>query len=200
MRHHVASSSGGASPRLVIVAGDAFTRSCLEALFVELSSGAVSGAAGSRCHVVLIDADSIGIDLRAAVRREVLAGHHVVLLGARLRPAVVRWCLERGVRAVVPKDVSFADVRRVVVHVARGGRHVPPDLAALAVSAPADPLTERERHALQVVASGATTCQAARSLGVAEGTLRNLLSSALRKTGTRDRHSAVAVARDAGWL
>jgi len=200
MREHVDPLGVAAPPRVTIVAGDAFTRSCLEELLVAQSGAVEARDVDSPSHVVVVDADSIGDGLRAVVRDEALSGRCMVIVGARLHPAAVRWCLERNVRAVVPKDASLVDMRRVIAHVARGGRHVPADLAALAVSAPADPLTERERHALRAVASGATSYEAAHALGVAQGTLRNLVSSALRKTGTRDRYSAASVAREAGWL
>jgi len=60
-----------------------------------------------------------------------------------------------------------------------------------------NPLTLRERDVLSVAADGATIAQ---RLYLSESTVRNYLSSAIGKTGSRNRIEAVQAARANGWL
>jgi len=47
---------------------------------------------------------------------------------------------------------------------------------------------------------GATVSEIARKLFLSEGTVRNYLSAAIAKTGTRNRSEAVRLAEEQGWL
>jgi two-component system response regulator DesR len=47
---------------------------------------------------------------------------------------------------------------------------------------------------------GATVADIARGLLLSEGTVRNYLSAAIAKTGTRNRQEAVRLADERGWL
>ncbi|MFE4460001.1 LuxR C-terminal-related transcriptional regulator, partial [Nocardia tengchongensis] len=62
------------------------------------------------------------------------------------------------------------------------------------------PLTAREREVLAAAADGATAGAIAKLLHLSEGTVRNHLSSAIGKTGTRTRAEAVRAAERLGWL
>jgi DNA-binding CsgD family transcriptional regulator len=73
-------------------------------------------------------------------------------------------------------------------------------MAATAAWDHADPLTDRERELLREVAGGASNADIARSLHLAEGTVRNYLSTAMAKLGARNRTEAVKTARDHGWI
>jgi DNA-binding CsgD family transcriptional regulator len=73
---------------------------------------------------------------------------------------------------------------------------------ALAVAAwhGADPMTDRERDVLRLAADGLPNTDIAARLHLAEGTVRNYLSTAISKLGTRNRIEAARVALDRGWL
>jgi two-component system, NarL family, response regulator DesR len=62
------------------------------------------------------------------------------------------------------------------------------------------PLTTREADALRVAAEGSTTAEIATVLCLSEGTVRNYLSRAIAKTGSRNRMGAIRVAASSGWL
>jgi two-component system response regulator DesR len=62
------------------------------------------------------------------------------------------------------------------------------------------PLTTREADALRAAAEGSTTAEIATVLCLSEGTVRNYLSRAIAKTGTRNRVGAIQVAARSGWL
>ena len=47
---------------------------------------------------------------------------------------------------------------------------------------------------------GSPVAEGARRLFLSEGTVRNYLSSAISKTGARNRIEALRLARDNGWI
>jgi two-component system response regulator DesR len=73
-------------------------------------------------------------------------------------------------------------------------------LASAALSAGPSPLTPRECDVLRAAADGATVADIAARLHLSESTVRNYLSAAIGKTGSRNRIEAVRVARQQGWL
>ncbi|MEC4018455.1 response regulator transcription factor [Streptomyces sp. H27-D2] len=83
-----------------------------------------------------------------------------------------------------------ADIE-VVVQVARGDE---------ALADGASPLTDREREVLRTAADGSTNAEVARALHLSQGTVRNYLSTAIQKTGARNRAEAARIAREKGWL
>ncbi len=83
---------------------------------------------------------------------------------------------------------------------AAGERVVDPVLAATTLAAGVSPLTARERDVLVAARPGAAVAEIAGKLFLSEGTVRNYLSSAIAKTGTRNRAEAVRTADDRGWL
>lgn len=63
-----------------------------------------------------------------------------------------------------------------------------------------DPLTEREVEILRLVAGGYSNREIAGAVHLAEGTVKNHLSSVLSKLGVRDRTRAVLKAVELGIL
>jgi two-component system, NarL family, response regulator DesR len=82
----------------------------------------------------------------------------------------------------------------------KGERVVDPALAAAALSEGDNPLTEREREVLVASANGATIEDIAAKLYLSEGTVRNYLSTAIKKMGMRNRVEAARLAEKKGWL
>ena len=81
-----------------------------------------------------------------------------------------------------------------------GARVVDPALAAATLAGGASPLTGRERDVLVAARDGATVADIAGRLFLSEGTVRNYLSAAISKTGTRNRVEALRTAETNGWL
>ena len=69
-----------------------------------------------------------------------------------------------------------------------------------ALSEGGSPLTEREREVLLGSANGATIEEVASKLYLSEGTVRNYLSTAIKKLGARNRVEAARLADRKGWL
>jgi two-component system response regulator DesR len=62
------------------------------------------------------------------------------------------------------------------------------------------PLTDREHDVLLAAGTASTAAEIAARLYLAEGTVRNYLSSAIRKLGARNRAEALRIADEKGWL
>ncbi|MEV5127441.1 response regulator transcription factor [Streptomyces decoyicus] len=140
-----------------------------------------------------------GLDAAAALRAE-LPGVKIVILTTFGRPGYLRRAMESGADAFLVKDAPAARLADAVRRVLRGERVIDPVLAAAALADGASPLTEREREVLRTAADGATNAEIAGALHLSQGTVRNYLSTAIQKTGARNRAEAVRTARDKGWL
>jgi two-component system, NarL family, response regulator DesR len=101
------------------------------------------------------------------------------------------------VRGFVPKTVSAQRLAEIIRTVHAGNRYVDPELAADAISAGDSPLTAREAEVLEFAADGAPVAERA---ALSQGTVRNYLSSAASKLGAENRHAAVRLARERGWV
>ncbi len=116
------------------------------------------------------------------------------------RPGYLKRALEVGVRGFLPKTVSASDLAGIIRTVRAGGRYVDPELAAEAISAGDSPLTPRETDVLELAADGSSIAEIADRASLSQGTVRNYLSSAAGKLGAENRHAAVRIAREHGWL
>jgi DNA-binding CsgD family transcriptional regulator len=112
-----------------------------------------------------------------------------------------------GARAVLPPGVGADLLRAAITVVAAGytlatpdeppGHDEPPGLADEAAQPhplpPGEPLTERERQVLALVAHGASNKAIARDLGISVHTAKFHVASLLAKLGARNRSDAVAI-------
>jgi two-component system, NarL family, response regulator DesR len=140
-----------------------------------------------------------GIEAAAALR-EALPRVKVVIVTTFGRPGYLRRAMESGAEAFLVKDAPAAQLAQAVRQVLKGQRVIDPTLAAAALAEGADPLTPREREVLRAAADGSVNSEIARRLLLSEGTVRNYLSTAIQKTGARNRAEAVGIAREKGWL
>jgi two-component system response regulator DesR len=140
-----------------------------------------------------------GLDAAADLRRA-LPSCRVLILTTFGRPGYLRRAMEAGADGFLVKDAPVEDLVRAIRRVLAGERVVDPDLAAAALSAGRNPLTDRERDVLTAAADGSTIADIAALLHLSESTVRNYLSSAIGKTASRNRIEAVQSARSHGWL
>lgn len=174
------------------------------AVVAELDRGdTVPGAAArTRPDVAVLDIDLPGLDgISAAVRlRAELPACRVLVLTGLGQPAHVLRALAAGVDGFLLKSASADDFVDAVRAVAAGAAVIDPELVATARGAGVSPLTVREAEILAVAADGAPINDLARRLHLAPATVRNHLSSAIAKTGARNRLEALNRARGAGWI
>ena len=123
-----------------------------------------------------------------------------LILTSHARPGYLKRALAQGVLGFLPKTTSADQLARAVRSVHGGRRVIDPELAAETISSGDSPLTPREADVLEYAADGATVGRIASRAHLAEGTVRNYLSSAQAKLQAANRHEAVAIARRQGWI
>ena len=155
-----------------------------------------------RPDVALLDIElpgMSGLDAAALLRTE-LPTCRVVILTTFGRPGYLHRALTAGARGFIVKDGPVEELAASIRRVLAGDVVVDPALATAAVVRGHSPLTPRERDVLHAAADGSTVEDIGRAVHLSGSTVRNYLSDAIAKTGTRNRMEAVRVARDNGWL
>jgi DNA-binding NarL/FixJ family response regulator len=119
-----------------------------------------------------------------------------------------------GARGYLLKDVSGAELAAAVRTIAGGGAALQPTVARKVMDAFArlaqpgpgperhlvEPLSGRERAVLGLLARGLSNKEIAERLFLAEGTVKNHVSTILSKIDARDRTQAALKARELGLL
>jgi two-component system response regulator DesR len=199
--------------RLLLADDQALVRSALAALLELEEDFEVVGQVGRgdevaatalrvRPDVALLDIEMPGLDGLAAASTltAALPSCRVIILTTFGRPGYLRRAMESGALGFVVKDTQAEQLADAVRRVYRGERVVDPALAAATLAGGVSPLTGRERDVLVAARHGATVADIAGTLFLSEGTVRNYLSAAIAKTGTRNRVEAVRKADERGWL
>ena len=123
-----------------------------------------------------------------------------ILITRHARPGVLKRALASGIVGFVPKSTPVSALAAVIRDIAAGRRYVDPDIAAAALSADRCPLTPRELDVLRMTRQNSPIQHIAHSLHLAEGTVRNYLSSAMAKLDAPSRRAAADIAWERGWV
>ncbi|MEU6475487.1 response regulator transcription factor [Streptomyces sp. NPDC047017] len=169
---------------------------------VSAGDAIVDAVLAHRPDVALLDIElpgRSGLDAAAELRARA-PGCRVLILTTFGRPGYLRRAMEAGAAGFLVKDGPVEGLAASIRRVLAGETVIDPALAAAALSAGPSPLTARECDVLNASADGATVADIAGSLHLSESTVRNYLSSAIGKTGTRNRTEALREARQQGWL
>ena len=124
----------------------------------------------------------------------------VMILTTFSRPGYVRQAMAAGAVGFLVKDGPVEELADAIRRVLRGETVLDPDLAAATLRAAPNPLTARERDVLAASEDGASIADIAGRLFLSPSTVRNYLSAAIGKTGTRNKTEAALTARRNGWL
>ncbi|MEU5090087.1 response regulator transcription factor [Streptomyces sp. NPDC021356] len=199
--------------RLLLADDQDLIRSALSALLdleddfevvasVDRGDKVVDAALAHDPDVALLDIEMPGLDgLAAAAQLATRVPRcRVVVLTTFGRAGYLRRAMTAGAVGFVVKDAPPEALADAVRRVMRGERVVDPELAAATLAAGESPLTPRERDVLLAARASGSVADIAGALHLSEGTVRNYLSSAIAKTGTRNRMEAVRVADERGWL
>ena len=201
------------SVRVLLAEDQAMVRGALSALLdleeefeivAEASRGdeVLPAALDALPDVALLDIEMPGGDGlgAAAALKENLPSCRVIILTTFGRAGYLKRAMESGAVGFLLKDAPASELASAVRRVMNGERVVDPGLAAAALSEGESPLTGREREVLSASANGATIEDVAAKLYLSEGTVRNYLSTAIKKLGARNRVEAARLAERKGWL
>ena len=199
--------------RLLIADDQALVRGALAALLglehdievvaqVGRGDEVVEAARTSEADVALLDIEMPGIDgiAAASLLRSEVPGCRALIVTTFGRPGYLARAMQAGASGFVVKDTPAAELADAVRRVSMGLRVVDPALAAESLAQGDSPLTERETDVLAAARDGGSIADIARTVHLSEGTVKNHLSSAIGKTGGRNRADAVRVAVERGWL
>lgn len=162
----------------------------------------VPEALRSRPDVAVLDIElpgCSGLDAAAELRRQ-LPECRIMMVTVFARPGYLRRAVATGATGFMVKDRPVEELAEAIRQVAAGETVLDPALAAAAMRAGASPLTDREREVLAAATDGASVAAIAGVVHLSEKTVRNYLSSAIQKTGARNRFEASQTARHNGWL
>lgn len=199
--------------RVLLAEDQAMVRGALAALLgrerdievvAEVAGGSDVLEAARRTHpdVALLDIEMPGGDGLTAARalRTALPSCRVVILTTFGRSGYLRRAMESGAVGFLLKDAPASALAGALRRVIQGERVVDPELALQALEEGQNPLTPRERDVLAAALPGRSHAEIAAHLALAEGTVRNHLSAAIQKLGTRNRVEAAHLAEQKGWL
>ena len=151
--------------------------------------------------VILLDLSMPTLNGIGAVRELTRVSPHtkVIILTMHTEEHYILEALRAGVKGCVSKTQAPEHLLQAIREVCRGGVYLSPSVSGVVVQGylantetPYDPLTDRERQVLQLVAEGKTTKEIAVILGVSVKTAESHRSSLM---GKLDIHSTAEVVR-----
>jgi DNA-binding NarL/FixJ family response regulator len=186
---------------------------------VENDDDAVQRVVALNPQVVVLGELSGGWDVFAAALRRHLPKTGLVVLLNRVSEEDLFYALKAGACACRPRTINGPALLEVVRQAARGecvihmsdvtttepSRRLLGQLGLeadkIAAEPPAPcPLSEREMEILAGVAEGCSNKEIGRRCGISDQTVKNHLTTVLRKLGVTDRTEAVVIALRNRWL
>lgn len=171
---------------------------------------ALFAARSLKPDVVLMDVvmpGESGIEATRAILHDVPEAR-VLVLSMQDDPSYVREAFAAGASGYVLKEAADAELVAAVREVAAGGRYVNPALGARLVAAEAeararaeaDPLSEREREVLRLLALGHTNQEIAKMLYISARTAETHRAHIMQKLRLSTRAELVRYAIEQGLL
>ena len=174
------------------------------------ASEAVFQARSLKPDVILLDVvmpDQSGLDVVPTLLHE-RPETKVLVLSMQDDPQYVRQAFVAGASGYVLKEAADVEVVAAIREVARGGRYVHPELGARLVSAETDerrraeedPLSDREREVLRLLALGHTNQEIAQQLFISVRTAETHRAHIMQKLRLSSRAELVRHALSQGLL
>ncbi|MGB9750613.1 MAG: DNA-binding response regulator [Roseiflexus castenholzii] len=170
--------------------------------------------------MVVMEVDLPGVN-GLEVARAIKRSHphiRIVLLSSTMDGQEVVKAIRAGIAACVPRNIVPEKLMQTLHQVRRGNYPIndlvlsSPDVAAQVLNAFRQmaaeedtqsiysPLSPRELQVLELVAAGRTNKEIAKVLDISNQTVKNHISSILRKLAVNDRTQAVVYAMRRGWI
>ncbi len=214
--------SVGRKIRVLIVDDHELVRAGLRSLLqtepdIEIVAEAATGSQALvhgqhlRPDVVMLDArlpDMAGPDVCRGLC-EALPDAAVAILSTFNDDELVRDCVRAGARGYLLKEIPRLDLAASIRSLARGesvvDQKVLPQVMAVARQSvtsedPDQPLTERQRVILRLVADGLSNREIAEHIHLSELTVKSYMEDLLKQLGARNRVHAAILATRRGWL
>ena len=123
----------------------------------------------------------------------------VIILTTFARTGYFQRALKAGVNGYLLKDSPSEELANTIRSVMAGKRIYAPELMDDFYSEE-NPLTEREKEVLELVADGRNTKEIAEALKLKSGTVRNYISTILDKLEVKNRIEAISRSKEKGWF
>jgi len=124
----------------------------------------------------------------------------VMILTTFARSGYFERALKAGVSGYLLKDTPSEELASSIRSVMAGKRIFAPELVDEFYGKEENPLTEREREVLGLVADGKNTKEIASELFITTGTVRNYISVILDKLNVSNRIEAITRIKEKGWF
>lgn len=209
------------SIRVLIVDDHAVVRSGLRLLLAAEDDIEPVGEAGNardaifqgralKPDVILLDIvmpEQTGLDVLPQLKHE-NPDANVLVLSMQDEPRYIREAFAAGASGYVLKEAADNEVVAAIREVASGGRYVNPELGARLVAADAeaarlaeeDPLSDREREVLRMLALGHTNQEISKELYISVRTAETHRARIMQKLRLQTRADLVAYALERGLL
>ena len=126
-------------------------------------------------------------------------GCKVIILTTFARTGYFQRALKAGVSGYLLKDSPSEELANSIRSVMSGRRIYAPELMD-DVYGEENPLTDREKEVLELVADGKNTKEIAEVLSIKTGTVRNYISIILDKLQVKNRIEAITQSKEKGWF
>ncbi|WRP04728.1 response regulator transcription factor [Rossellomorea aquimaris] len=123
----------------------------------------------------------------------------VIILTTFARSGYFQRALKGGVKGYLLKDSPSEELAYSIRLVMEGKRIYAPELMD-DVYSEENPLTDREKEVLELVADGKNTKEIADELSLKTGTVRNYISTILDKLEVKNRIEAITQSKEKGWF
>ncbi|WP_455663162.1 response regulator [Pradoshia sp.] len=149
--------------------------------------------------ICLMDIEMPGMTGLEAAEKLKNHGCKIIILTTFARTGYFQRALQAGVSGYLLKDSPSEELAGSIRNVYAGRRMYAPELIDGAF-AEANPLTDREREVLGLVADGMNTKEIAEELNIKTGTVRNYISAIFDKLDVKNRIEAIAQSKEKGWF
>lgn len=126
-------------------------------------------------------------------------GCKFIILTTFARAGYFERAVKAGVSAYMLKDSPIEELAGSVRSVMTGKRIYATELI-VDLYGEENPLTDREKEILQLLAAGKTTKETAEELFLTTGTVRNYISGILDKLDVNNRIEAITLSKEKGWM
>lgn len=123
----------------------------------------------------------------------------IIILTTFARPGYFERALKANVHGYLLKDGPSEELAEAIRYVMKGKREFASELIFGSMGKE-NPLTEREREVLALVAEGKSAKEISAQLFLSSGTIRNYISEAISKLEVKNRIEAISKAKRNGWI